>query len=255
MQTVLDFELAKEYKSPSQIIRVITESWVGSEIYCPSCGSSINKFKNGQPVADFFCPSCNEEYELKSKKSNIGNKIVDGSYKKMIERLKDSNNPNFFFLNYNFIFSKVTNFFVVPKHFFVPQIIEKRKALPPGTRRAGWVGCNIILQQVPKKGRIFYLKDGKVQPKNKVLEDWKKTLFLREEKQLTVKGWILDVMKCIDKLNKEEFALEEVYRFEEELQAKHPDNQHIQAKIRQQLQLLRGKSYLEFIGGGHYRLL
>jgi len=61
-------------------------------------------------------------------------------------------------------------------------------------------------------------------------------------------------MSCIDKLNKKEFTLNEVYDFENILYQKHPDNKHIKDKIRQQLQFLRDKGYLEFVDRGKYRL-
>lgn len=172
----------------------------------------------------------------------------------MIARLKSSTNPNFFLLNYNQGSLSINNFLVIPKHFFVPRIIEERKALSPRARRAGWIGCNIILRQIPQKGKIFYLRDGKVQPKNKVLEDWQKTLFLREQKEVKTRGWIIDVMNCIDSLQKKEFTLNEVYGYEKVLQQKYPNNRHVKDKIRQQLQLLRDKGYLKFIRSGHYRL-
>ena len=38
------------------------------------------------------------------------------------------------------------------------------------------------------------------------------------------------------------------------LSKKHPDNHHIKPKIRQQLQFLRDKGYLEFVERGRYRL-
>lgn len=53
----------------------------------------------------------------------------------MIQRLKSDSNPNFFFLNYAKTY-EILNFFVIPKHFFVPEIIEKRKPLSPDARRA-----------------------------------------------------------------------------------------------------------------------
>jgi len=37
--------------------------------------------------------------------------------------------------------------------------------------------------------------------------------------------------------------------------AKHPDNHHIKAKIRQQLQFLRDKGYLQFFGSGKYKVI
>ena len=254
MQTVFNAQIAQSYKSNSQKIRVLSENWVKNEIFCPNCGAHISKYPNDKPVADFYCPNCSEDYELKSKKDSIGKKIVDGAYKTMIERLQSSTNPNFFFLNYDFQSYEVINFAVIPKYFFVPEIIEKRRPLSTSARRAGWIGCNILLNDIPKSGKIFYIKNKQVKSKENVLDNWQKTLFLRETQKADLKGWILDVMNCIDKLDKSKFTLQEVYNFENILNAKHPDNKHVKDKIRQQLQFLRDKGYLEFLGNGKYRL-
>lgn len=255
MRLSFDLQLANTYTSQSQKIRVLTEAWVDNQIFCPSCGRiNIDKYQNNQPVADFYCSNCKEDYELKSKQNSFGTKILDGAYRSMIERLQSRNNPNFFFLNYDLRDLEVKNFLVIPKHFFIPGIIEKRKPLAPTARRAGWVGCNILLQSIPQTGKIFLVKDCKVEPKEKVLAEWQKTLFLREEKELGVKGWLLDVMCCVDRLGKGEFKLDDVYNFEDELSGLHPENRHIKDKIRQQLQILRDKRYLEFIGRGIYRV-
>jgi type II restriction enzyme len=60
---------------------------------------------------------------------------------------------------------------------------------------------------------------------------------------------------CVDKLGSKEFSLDEMYRFENDLSKKHPDNRHIKEKIRQQLQILRDSGYLEFLGRGKYRMV
>lgn len=254
MQLNFNTNLATQYHSQSQIIRILTEDWVKNQIFCPSCGSSLSKYPNNKPVGDFFCSECAEDYELKSKKNSIGKKIVDGEFKTMIDRLKCSKNPSFFFLNYNLNSYEVINFFVIPKHFFVPEIIEKRKPLSQYARRAGWVGCNILLSGIPESGKIFYVKNKEIKKKKTVLENWEKTLFLRESKNIELKGWILDIMNCIDKLNKKVFSLSEIYNFENILNNKHPKNRHVKDKIRQQLQFLRDKGYIEFLGNGNYRL-
>lgn len=249
----LDLSLAKNYKNNSQKIRVMTESWVQSEIFCPNCGAEIQEYENNRPVADFFCANCREDYELKSKKDALGLKIVDGAFSRMIERLNSQNNPNFFFLNYKKTTFDIYNFIIIPKHFFVPNIIEKRNPLALTAKRAGWVGCNILLNKIPESGKIFYVKNGEIETRENVLKNWKRTLFLRD-KPVNLKGWTLEVMKCLDRLGKQEFFLDEVYVFDQSLAALYPENKHVKDKIRQQLQILRDNDYLEFIGRGRYRL-
>ena len=56
-------------------------------------------------------------------------------------------------------------------------------------------------------------------------------------------------------MSAQEFALSDMYRFENMLSLKHPENNNVQAKIRQQLQLLRDKGFIEFLGNGKYKKL
>lgn len=255
MKLKLKPELAIQYKSSSQIARVLTESWVASNIYCPACGIEIEKYERNRPVADFYCARCTEEYELKSKANSIGPKIVDGAYRTMLERLASNNVPSLFLLSYSSQDYSVIDFFVIPKHFFVSSLIERRIPLSVDARRAGWIGCNILLEGIPHSGRIFYIRNRHIEPKNTILRAWKKTLFLRDEKEALNKGWILDVMRYIDNLGKKEFNLSEIYAYEKDLSVIHPNNTHIKDKIRQQLQFLRDKGYLDFIGKGRYKLI
>jgi type II restriction enzyme len=138
MDLLFDPKLKAQYRNPAQIARVLTEAWVSKSVYCPNCGDiEISRYPHGRPVADFYCLNCHEDYELKSKQKIMGTKVVDGAYSTMLERLTSNNNPNLFLLNYDLANLEVTNFFVIPKHFFVPRIIEKRKPLRPTARRAG----------------------------------------------------------------------------------------------------------------------
>jgi type II restriction enzyme len=252
-KSFLSLENTTIYKNNSQKIRVATEEWVLSEIYYPSCGYRIENYKNNKPVADFFCKKCVEDFELKSKKGKIGKKVSAGAYSQMIKRINSTTKPNFFFMGYlDSLF--VNDFFIVPKHFFISEIIEKRKPLSSSAKRAGWVGSNILFSHIPKAGQIFYIENGKEISKKEVLEKWQKTVFLKKVTKIESKGWILDIMKCIDILNKKEFTLQDVYSFEKDLKIIHPENNNIKAKIRQQLQFLRDKNYLEFIEKGVYKL-
>lgn len=254
MNLFLDKNLGNEYTNQSQKIRVITENWVLNQIYCPSCGNNIYDYDNNKPVADFYCKKCSEDFELKSKKGKIGKKVSAGAYSQMIKRINSSQKPNFFFMGYMVKMWSVNNFFVVPKHFFVSEIIEKRKPLSENARRAGWVGSNILFSKIPKAGQIFYIENGKELKKKDILEKWQKTVFLKQVKKANAKGWILDIMNCIDSLNKKDFTLLDMYSFEKDLSIIHPENKNIKPKIRQQLQFLRNKGYLEFIGNGTYKL-
>ncbi len=253
MNLILDKKLGNNYLNKTQQIRVISEDWVLNQIYCPSCGGIITDYVNNKPVADFYCKKCVEDFELKSKQGKISKTIPAGAYSKMIERINSTTKPNFFFMGYLESFS-VNDFFVIPKHFFIAEIIEKRKPLSDTARRAGWVGSNILFSKIPKAGQIFYVENGKEVSKKDVLEKWQKTVFLKQIKKAEAKGWILDIMNCVDSLNKKEFTLSDVYTFEQELQKIHPENKNIKAKIRQQLQFLRDKGYLQFKGNGLYTL-
>jgi type II restriction enzyme len=199
----LGFEEAQTpYAAGSQSARAWTELWVHDWVYCLNCGGrKLDRFPNNSPVADFLCTACKEEYELKSQKSAFGGKVLDGSFRTKCERLAANNNPNLFLLNYDLKQLSVINLFVVPKHFFVREIIEERKPLAPTARRAGWVGSNIVLSQVPQSGKIFIVRDGRPESKDSVLARWRSTLFLRDQGQET-RGWLIEVMKCIESIGK-----------------------------------------------------
>lgn len=255
MDLRFDQSLATNYKSPAQQARVMTEAWVRSQIFCPSCGqNSLEKYPNNTPVGDFFCSACREQFELKATQSAFVAKIVDGQYHTMLHRLRSHQVPNLFGLRYDRTQRQVRDLFVIPSQFFVPEIIERRKPLSPTARRAGWVGCNILIRNIPLAGRVSLVTNGVAVAKSGVLKAWKRTLFLRHQPQLEKRGWTLDVINCIEKLNKQEFQLSDVYKCHDTIAELHPNNQNIKAKIRQQLQVLRDSGFLEFTGRGQYRL-
>src|SRR3989344_9614694 len=92
----------EKYKSNSQIARVLTESWFSTQMYCPCClNPYIKDFPNNMKGSDFFCPSCNNKFQLKSSKKHFEKKILDGEYNTMKEIILNNDSPNFFLLNYN----------------------------------------------------------------------------------------------------------------------------------------------------------
>lgn len=254
MKLLMNPSIGSKYSSNSQKARVISESWTASEVFCPACGSSLKRSQNNSKVLDFQCGKCAEEYELKGKAGKFSGKVPDGAFNSMMSRIAAPNSPHFFFLGYEPASYRVKDFFVVPSYFFQPVVIEKRKPLSPTARRAGWIGCNILLNQIPDAGKIYYVRDGGETSESAVRKAWRKTAFLSDMKSLASRGWALDVLACVEKIAQKEFTLEEVYRFEDELSQRHPDNNFVRDKIRQQLQVLRDKGYLEFVSRGKYRV-
>lgn len=68
-------------------------------------------------------------------------------------------------------------------------------------------------------------------------------------------GWKKQIFIILDKIEEQVFNLSDVYKFENELLVKYPNNNNIKDKVRQQLQLLRDLSLIEFLGNGEYKKL
>lgn len=164
----------------------------------------------------------------------------------MIDRITSNNNPDFFFMTYSQKELKVRDFVFVPKHFFVPDIIEKRKPLALTSRRAGWTGCNILIDKIPEQGRIYVISNGHALSRDAVISRVNQSNRL-ETSNINSRGWLMDILNCVNTLP------DEMYAFESELQAKHPQNSNIKPKIRQQLQFLRDRGFIEFLGSGKYK--
>lgn len=69
---------------------------------------------------------------------------------------------------------------------------------------------------------------------------------------MNIDNWQKDVYSIINKLPND-FYLSDLYEYVDELSKTHQNNHHIKAKIRQILQQLREKGYIEFLERGHYR--
>jgi type II restriction enzyme len=247
-----DISLAEGYKSNSQRARILTEPWVEHNAYCPRCGGKLQRFQNGSPVADLFCTLCHEEFELKSKSGAFTGLVPDGAYRTMMERLRSARNPNLFLLSYAADLS-IARLTVIPKFFFVPRIIEERPPLSPTARRAGWVGCNIRISGIPEAGKIDLVTNGELLNKKQVLKKWSETEFIQEAGRIDRRQWLIDTLECVEKMKSDEFTLQDMYRFTDVLSRRHPDNRHVQPKIRQQLQVLRDHGMIEFLGNGRYK--
>ena len=254
MNLALNPSLGAQYKSLSQKARVITESWVESEMFCPSCESpSLERLPHGTKVRDFQCPDCQEQYQCKSLAKDIPNRILDSAYEAMINAILTDRMPNLLLLHYSRPSWEVCDLLLIPRHLLSASAIEKRRPLSPSARRAGWIGCNIILDGIPETGRIFVVKEGKPANPEAVRREWMQYAFL-EGYEPERRGWLVDVLARIQSLSRDRFSLQDMYEFEGDLSTSHPHNRNIRPKIRQQLQVLRDRGILRFIAPGEYEL-
>lgn len=249
----MNVQPSESYKNRSQIARVISEGWVRDQLYCPFCGGDqLMKFENNRPAADFFCPRCKEQYELKSKHGKESSLIPDGAYLTMVQRIESETNPNFLLMFYSGNEPRINNLLTIPKYFLTTDIIQKRKPLSATARRVGWVGCNLHLDRLPVESKTYIVQNGIEIAKTDVLASIKNAGFVAAISQ-SQRGWLFDTMMCIQRIPQNEFSIADVYAFADELALKYPQNHFIREKLRQQLQLLRDAKYIDFMGDGRYR--
>jgi type II restriction enzyme len=246
-------DLAIGYKAAPQIARVLTEDWCSREVYCPACDSDfLTGSKPNNPAIDFECAKCEQPFQLKGLKNWNPKKVVDAGYVAMIRAIRADRTPNLLLLQYSSTWL-VQNLMLIPRMFFSERVIEKRKPLGPNARRAGWIGCNILLGEIPSDGKIAMVSAGVPLNKEHVRGEFSRVKELSRVPP-SLRGWTLDVLSAIRRLGKQDFSLKEVYEFESELKALHPRNENIRPKIRQQLQVLRDLGMIKFAGEGRYLL-
>jgi type II restriction enzyme len=253
MHLELDLHLADGYTSPSQRARVLTEGWFAENMYCPACPSPrLARTRGSTQVVDFLCDSCGAEYQVKAKAGSLGSRLRDAAYRPMIERARENRSPHFVFLGYDSESWRVRGLLLVPGHFITPDVIQRCKPLSPSARRAGWIGCNILAGQIPSDGRLAAVEDGCIVPVQKVRAGWQRFADLAKAKA-DQRGWTVDVLRCVRAQGTGEFTLTAFYEcFEKELASRHPDNKNVQPKMRQQLQVLRDRGVVRFLGRGRY---
>ena len=255
MQIALPKKGLEGYKSNSQRARIATELWAQQNLYCANCDyTSLHQAPANMPAVDLDCLGCGAFFQLKAQSHPFSRRIVDAAYSAMVRAIRENRTPNLFALQYDLAEWTVANLILIPSFAFPLSAIEKRRPLGPHARRAGWVGCNILLHSIPSDARISIVRDRKFAPATAVREQYLRVLPF---KRLTPekRGWTLDVLNVLRKLAKTEFALGDVYAAEHGLARLHPANSHVRPKIRQQLQVLRDLGFVQFLGAGEYRLL
>ncbi|HWZ45046.1 MAG TPA: DpnI domain-containing protein [Candidatus Saccharimonadales bacterium] len=245
-----EIRLGSGYKSSAQIARVVTEHWCGTNLYCVACQSeSLSQTPTNTHAVDFRCSGCLESYQLKSQRRLNLRNVPDGAYRTMLSAVKQNSAPNLLILNYSPQWS-IAALFLIPAVFFTESVLQRRAPLSPTARRAGWVGCNILLSNVPDEAKIPIIRDARIVSPDIVRRQFQEYQRLRSI-NWNLRGWTLDVLRVARRLG-HQFTLREMYEHETTLLRLHPGNHNIRAKIRQQLQVLRDLDFIEFVGRGQY---
>jgi type II restriction enzyme len=171
----------------------------------------------------------------------------------MNRSILEDRTPSLFLLQYRRPEFIVENLVLIPHFVFSTSLLQKRKPLSPTAQRAGWVGCNFLLDRIPRDGQVHIIQNGNVASATEVRKAYAR---LRPLENLSIekRGWTLDILNVVRSLNKKEFSLADVYAHTAELAELHPKNAHVRDKIRQQLQVLRDLRLLTFEKRGEYRL-
>lgn len=244
MDLRLPMHFAEGYKSPSQIVRRITEPWGAANLYCCACTSErLTPQAVNTQVSDFLCPECVVRYQLKSHKGKLGRYVLGSDYRTLMNEVLGNRSPSFFLLGYELPTRLVRNLLVIPRFAISPRVIGERKPLAETARRKRWTGYLLNVALVPDSAKIPLIIDGSEVPRAEVRERFARIAriqTLRPEQR----GWTLDVLRCVESLPRATFTLEEIYAFEPDLKSLYPENRHVRDKIRQQLQVLRDRGLL-----------
>jgi len=246
--------LAASYKSACQRARVVTEKWGKENLYCPSCVSDeLSCAPANAQAVDYTCPQCAAPFQLKSRASRIGDSIPDAGFYAMMKAIREDRTPNLLVLEYDRCTWRVRNLLLVPQFAFTPSAIFRRKPLSESARRAGWIGCNIILKNIPEKARIPIVLNAVPLPKNDVRARYREILPLKGL-GARERGWTLDVLRFVQSLGTLAFSTSDVYRFEAELKRFYPGNRHIRARFGSSCKFLRDEGLLKQIERGMWQL-
>ena len=266
MNLQLDPSVAGRLRSPSQIARLITEDWASRNLFCIACSSTqVTSEPANTPVRDYKCPECDAIFQLKSKQGHqlwFGSMVTNSAYDRKLAAIRAGAVPHYAFLEYSKSTWTVDRLFVVPGYFISPAVIQQRAPLAATARRAGWVGSNILLGQLPAEARVSVVDNGTVRDIADVRSDWRRFDFLGSDPRASA-GWGAQALNCVKTIQAEsgeqEFTLQGFYsRFEAEffLSALNPDNHNIASQDSPTTPSLRDGGVIGFLGKlkGRYRI-
>jgi Dam-replacing family/Dam-replacing HTH domain len=143
---LIDMSVTSRFVSAAQATRVALETWASFNLYCLNCErDELDQLPDNTPVADFECWTCKSRYQLKGKNGRLGRKIPGAAYKPTIDAIRAGKMPEYVLVEFDTRFATVVFVDAFPGRRLTEDRIEPRTPLLPTARRAGWQGCNIII--------------------------------------------------------------------------------------------------------------
>jgi type II restriction enzyme len=154
--------------------RVISEAWAAANLFCAACTSNELRLAGPNTAAyDLTCPRCSEPYQLKSTRRWNDHRVVDSAYAAMVKAIRTDSTPNLLLMHRSDEWC-IERILLIPRFFFTESIVERRKPLASTARRAGWVGCNILIGGIAKDGRIEVVENGECRSPKEVRSGFEK---------------------------------------------------------------------------------
>jgi hypothetical protein len=151
---LIDMAVASRFVSAAQATRVALETWASFNLYCLNCErDELDRLPDNTPVADFECTVCQSRYQLKGKNGRLGKKIPGAAYQPTINAIRAGTMPEYVLVEFDTRFATVVFVDAFPGRLITEERVEPRKPLSPTARRAGWQGCNIVVEGL-YSGRI-----------------------------------------------------------------------------------------------------
>ena len=91
------------------------------------------------------------------------------------------------------------------------------------------MGSVIMYSDMPERRKIPVIESHAEINKGIVMRNYAHSVRLKVD-NMNLRGWIKDILKCIDRFAGDIFSLGDIYIFAEELSAKHTDNHNVRAK-------------------------
>lgn len=144
---LIDLAVAARFVSAAQAARVALETWASFNLYCLNCErDELDQLPDNTPVADFECAVCESRYQLKGKNGRLGKKLPGAAYRPTLEAIRAGTMPEYVLVEFDTRFATVVFVDAFPGRLLTEDRVEPRKPLSASARRAGWQGCNIIIE-------------------------------------------------------------------------------------------------------------